>query len=215
MTNIQYEQPREKLAKKGAQALSNAELLQVIIGSGNAQISVTKIAKKVAKVLTKSGTAVHPQELLAIPGVGAVKAGQILATFELATRFASSPTSEVFITKESLKGLYRQLSEVRSQTILYVTFDGGNRVISKRQVGLHKNLSSAKQVQKLFADCLLDSAETVLVCIGYADQQLEPNLLELTLIRDVYKTSRLLSIPVRLCVLVSKQGERVMKELES
>lgn len=214
MTSVQYEQPREKLAKKGAQALSNAELLQVIIGSGNAQVSVGKIAKKVAKVLAISGSAVHPQELLTIQGVGKVKAGQILALFELAARFPVLSGGEVFTTKESFEGLYKQLSKIHKQTILYITFDGGYRVIAKRQVELLKDVSIARQVQKLFADCLIDSAASVIIGIGHVRQKLEPDLIELNFIRDVYKTSRLLSMPVRQFVLISKDSERSMKEFE-
>ena len=212
MNTLIYEKPREKLARKGAKSLTNAELLQVVIGSGNAQVSVSKIAKKVASVLAKSGSTVHPQELLAIQGVGKVKAGQILALFELAARFPVLSGGEVFSTNQSLKSLYSELSTVQKQTLMYVTFDGARRVISKRQVLLTDKVPVAKQVQKVYADCLTDMAVSVLVAIGCEKQALNPGLIELNFVRDVHKTSQLLAIPVRQFVLVSQQGENVLKE---
>ena len=60
MTNIKDRRkdlrPREKLQAKGAQALSDYELLMAIIGSGNAQADVTKIARDVRKLIAEKGT---------------------------------------------------------------------------------------------------------------------------------------------------------------
>ena len=212
MTRLVYEQPREKLARKGVTALSNAELLQVIIGSGNAKTPVAKIAKKVAKVLAKSGPGVHPQELLAIPGVGIVRSGQILASFELATRYPGVPKSEAFRSLDSFKDFYHELSQISSQSLLYVTFDGAYRLISKRQVVLDKNASVAKQVQKVFADCITDSATSVFIAIGSKNQSLEPELFELNFVRSIYKTAELLGVSVRLLALVSKDGKNILKK---
>jgi len=211
MTSVTYEQPREKLARKGVAALSNAELLQIIIGSGNAQASVAKIAKKVAKVLAVSGSSVHPQELLVISGVGKVKAGQILALFELAARFPALSSRDVFDSEVSFKNLYQGLPGSAKQTLLYATFDGAKRLIAKRELVMDESVSSVKRVQKLYAHCLTDSAASVFIALGYNKQQLEPDVTELSFVRDIYKTSQLLSIPVRQFLLVSKQGDRVLK----
>lgn len=212
METISYEQPREKLAKKGARSLTNAELLQVIIGSGNAQVGVVKIAKKVAKVLEVSGSNVHPQELLAIQGMGKVKAGQILALFELAARFPVISDQGRYSTKDELKSLYQSLARSTKQTVLYATFDGANRLISQRYFIIDKNITMSRQTRKIFADCITDSAASVVIAVGSKNQSLEPELMELNFVRDVYKTSQLLSIPVRLFVLISKEGENSLKE---
>lgn len=213
MTNEVYEKPREKLASKGVVALNNAELLQVIIGSGNAQVPVAKIAKKVAGVLEKSGSSVHPQELLAIRGMGVVKSGQILALFELAARFPTLQKSRLFDSKSSLKALYQELSNASSQSLLYATFDGAGRLISRRQVAINNTTIVSKQVRRVFADCISDSAASVLFAIGWANQNLQPTLQELSFARDSYKTAQLLAIPIRSFVLVSNKGEQIVKDI--
>jgi DNA repair protein RadC len=53
------DRPREKLVKYGPEKLSDIELLQALIGSGNAQADVTKIARDIAKVLKRKLVAVY------------------------------------------------------------------------------------------------------------------------------------------------------------
>jgi DNA repair protein RadC len=209
---LTYEQPREKLTRKGAAALTNTELLQVIIASGSAKMPVAKIAKKVAKVLAKSGSMVHPEELMAISGLGKVKTGQILALFELASRFPVLSKAETYNSNDNLISLYQELRKASKQSILYVTFDGGKRLISKRMVILNSQSSFVKQVHQIFAECIGELAASVMIAIGYDQQKIEPELSELSLIHDIYKTSRLVSIPVRELILVSSKDEKVIKE---
>jgi DNA repair protein RadC len=78
------DRPREKMAQKGAQALSNNELAQVLIGSGGKGNDVIKIAAKLNKVLREKKAAVTLDDLCKIPGISLAHATRILAAFELA-----------------------------------------------------------------------------------------------------------------------------------
>ena len=75
--------PREKLAKYGAEHLSDYELLMAIIGSGNAQADVTKIARDVRKLMAEKGSELTYEDLLSVKSLGPAKATQIMAGFEL------------------------------------------------------------------------------------------------------------------------------------
>ena len=80
---VKADRPREKLQAKGAGALSDYELLMAIIGSGNAQADVTKIARDVRKLLAEKGSELAYDDLLAVRSLGPAKATQIMAGFEL------------------------------------------------------------------------------------------------------------------------------------
>ncbi len=84
MEQILYERPREKLRNRGVKALSLLELLQLIIGSGNARVSAARLAREVEGLIT-SRTATYAA-LIQIDGLGDAKACQILASLELAGR---------------------------------------------------------------------------------------------------------------------------------
>lgn len=65
-----FTRPREKLKAKGPQSLSDFELLQALIGSGNKQSDVTKIAKEVKNLLQKYGASITYAQLEKINGLG-------------------------------------------------------------------------------------------------------------------------------------------------
>lgn len=62
--------PREKLQARGAESLSDYELLMAIIGSGTAQADVTKIARDVQKLLGEKGSSLTYEDLLNIKSLG-------------------------------------------------------------------------------------------------------------------------------------------------
>ena len=81
-----YQRPREKLHDKGPRALSIVELIQIILGSGSAKVSVAKIARHVEKLFVEDK--ITYEALTSISGMGEAKACQILAALELSRRVA-------------------------------------------------------------------------------------------------------------------------------
>jgi len=206
-----YERPREKLYQKGVSALTNTELLQVVIGSGNAGMPVTKIARKVDKLLVTKGPNITITELVAIQGLGLVKAGQIIAGLELANRLPyqqDGPYKDVDI----LADLYTDIRRSKKRILLYAFFDGNGRLIDDQSQLINSNASTARIARKVFGEALARSTASVLVAVGGEGQSLEPTMFELSLARDIYSTAAMLSMTVKSFVLVSDAGEHVIKE---
>ena len=68
------DRPREKLLRKGAAALSDQELLAVLIGKGTPGMDVLTLAAKLARVIDEKGLGVKAEDLSQFAGVGAAKA---------------------------------------------------------------------------------------------------------------------------------------------
>jgi DNA repair protein RadC len=79
-----YQRPREKLQNTGIGSLSNVELLQVIIGSGNVRVSGATMARNVEKLIQLDR--LNYQTLMTIHGIGIAKSCQILAAVEIGKR---------------------------------------------------------------------------------------------------------------------------------
>ena len=79
----EHSRPRVKLGEKGVSALTDKELVAAILGMGTAGVYVRTIAKRVAGLIREYKTGLALAHLLAVPGVGLAKAGQILSAFEL------------------------------------------------------------------------------------------------------------------------------------
>src|SRR5690554_4247257 len=83
----EYDRPRERLVKKGITALSNEDLLMVILGRGMQGVDVKSLARNILKEIQKEPENVTLDRLTNIKGIGIAKAAQILASFEFAKRF--------------------------------------------------------------------------------------------------------------------------------
>ena len=80
------ERPREKLQAKGPEALSDLELLAILLGSGTKDSDVLTVAGRILKVLDGRNEKLSVEELLKIEGVGPAKAALIAAAMEFARR---------------------------------------------------------------------------------------------------------------------------------
>ena len=91
------ERPREKLLYQGKEALSNAELLAILLRAGTREKSALEMAQEIM-TLNDSGLLFlqecSPEELAAVKGIGTATAGQILAAVELGKRIAVYPRKE-------------------------------------------------------------------------------------------------------------------------
>jgi len=207
-----YQRPREKLYQKGVSALTNAELLQVIIGSGNAGLPVTKIARKVDKVFQAKGTIVTIGDLIAVQGLGMVKASQILAGLEFANRLLYQPNEESYNDTDILTDLYADIRSSQKRMLLYALFDGNGRLIDDYSQIINPKANTARIARKVFGEALAQATASIVIAVGGEGQSLEPAMFELSLARDVYSMAAMLSIPVKSFVLVGTSGEYVIKE---
>jgi len=80
------ERPREKLLARGPKALSDLELMAVLLGKGTRSADVFALAARVLRAINQDGSQPNPDTLLEIPGIGPAKATLISAAMELARR---------------------------------------------------------------------------------------------------------------------------------
>lgn len=83
----EFDRPREKMEQKGAKALSNLELLAVLLGSGIKGKDVFEVAKDILKLAQDDFDNISLEKLKDIEGVGLAKACQIMAAIEFSKKF--------------------------------------------------------------------------------------------------------------------------------
>jgi DNA repair protein RadC len=210
-TDVAYDRPREKLQKKGAAALSNAELLQILIGSGTAQASVGRIARKVLKQLTKYGNAISLDLLLEVTGLGPAHASQVMAAFELASRYPVSNKQLIIDTNEKARGLFVELSLTNTPKLIYLTLDGAKRLIAKRSMKIGDSTHPSELLRSVFSNVVTDQAAGVMIAVGHAQHSLDPSMFELSLARDLNGMAQLFIVTIHDLVLMNKDSERSLR----
>ncbi len=125
------DRPRERLWRKGAAALSNAELIALILRQGRTGESVLDLA---ARLLADHGgldrlSSACAEELATLPGVGPAKAAALVAAFQLGRNLGGDALPETVRRPEDLAAVARQeLAGLRRERVLVLVLDAGNRV---------------------------------------------------------------------------------------
>jgi DNA repair protein RadC len=205
-----YQRPREKLRQKGVASLSDTELLQVIISVGVPGIPVARIARKLLKVLHQKGTAVTLTDLTSVYGVGVIKAGQLLASFEFAKRHGNDGPQAGTVLNELLPELHYSIAASEQEVLVYVLLDGGSRVIGEDILNPSSASSRSLLVQNIFSQAVKMNAASVYVAFGCTHKTLEASLDDLTLLKDIYTTGKTLSVRIKEVVIVSSTGSRTV-----
>ncbi|MFA5625105.1 MAG: DNA repair protein RadC [Bradymonadales bacterium] len=156
------DRPREKLVEYGPEKLSDIELLQALIGSGNAQADVTKIARDIARVL-KRDRVLTMDSLRSVKGIGPAKMTELLASFELAKRYVLEPDRPVIDSPEKAVEQLADIRDKKQEYFVCLTLDGANRLINKHVVTIGTLTASLVHPREVFALAIEDRAASIIV----------------------------------------------------
>lgn len=198
------DRPREKLQAKGPAALSDFELLQALIGSGNAQADVSKIARNTLKLLQKHGVNITYENLKEVTGLGPARITEILAAFELAQRYLIDSEQPVI---DSPDKAVEQLADIRNKKqehFVVMTLDGANRLIAKRTITIGTLTGSLVHPREVFADAITDRAASIIVAHNHPSGNITPSQSDIDLTNRLKEAGKLLGISVLDHIVISK-----------
>jgi DNA repair protein RadC len=201
----EYDRPREKLRTKGAAALSDEELVQVILGRGVEGHDVRSMSKEIAGIIQEKKTGLAETDLTAIPGMGPAKAYQLLAAFELARRHLIKDT--IKITKaEDILPLLTDIASKQQEYFVCISLNGANEVIEKRVVTIGLLNHSQVHPREVFADVIADRAASVIFAHNHPSGELNPSNSDLKIHDQLVEAGKILGIKVLDHIIVSRKG---------
>lgn len=203
--------PREKLQARGAASLSDYELLMAMIGSGNAQADVTKIARDVQKLLKEKGSELMYEDLLTIKSLGPAKATQIMAGFELWRR--QFEVSERPIIDSPEKAV-QQLVDIRNKKQEYfvcLTLDGANRLIAKRIITIGTLTAGLVHPREVFAEAITDRAASIIIAHNHPSGSLTPSTADLEVTERLRESGQLLGIAVLDHIIITAKSHALIE----
>ena len=198
--------PREKLQARGAEALSDYELLMAIIGSGTQYADVTKLAREVQKLLKEKGSELAYEDLLSVKSLGPAKATNIMAGFELWRR--QFEVSERPIIDSPEKAV-EQLSDIRDKKQEYfvcLTLDGANRLIAKRIITIGTLTASLVHPREVFAEAISDRAASIIVAHNHPSGTLTASSADSEVTQRLEEAGMVLGIKLVDHLIVSSSG---------
>ena len=189
-----HDRPREKLLAKGPVALSDFELLQALIGSGNAQADVSQIALETLKLFKQSGANISYEDLKKVSGLGPARITEILAALELSKRYLIDDDRPII---DSPERAVEQLSDIRDKKQEYfvcMTLDGANRLIAKRIITIGTLNASLVHPREVFADAITDRAASIIVAHNHPSGNIEASEVDMNATYQLKKSAEILNI---------------------
>ena len=202
--------PREKLVKYGPNHLTDSELLQLLIGSGNKQASSCDIAKNVLRLLKEKGDAIAYDDLVEIKGMGVAKTSEILALFELGRRYLIPPKKPVISSTEQAIKQLEYIRYKKQECFVVLTLDGAQQLISNTIVFQGTLNQSLIHPREIFAKAIEDRAASIIVAHNHPSGNPEPSQEDIEITFKLREVGELLGIRVLEHIVVSSEGERTI-----
>ena len=206
-----HDRPRERLASKGAAALSDLELVAVLLGSGTRQRGVLEVAADLLRRVGPRLDRLDLASLVAVRGIGSAKACQILAALELARRHLAHEPTGIQEAKDALPYV-EAIRDRKQEYFVCLSLSGANEVLESRVVTVGLLDSSPVHPREVFADPLADRAAAVIVAHNHPSGRLEPSAEDAALTERLAKAGELLGIRLLDHLIVTPRGYLSFRE---
>ncbi len=199
------DRPREKMQRKGAQALSDFELLEVMIGSGNAHADVGSIARHLQRILRHDPSDLTLESLMNVHGVSLAHACKLLASFEISRRHLVRNALPIR-TQGEILGRLADLRNKQQEHLVCLSLDGGQRLIAQRTVTIGTLEAVLAHPREVFADPIVDRAASIIVAHNHPSNDTEPSEKDVILTQQLSAAGQLLGIPLRDHLILTRVG---------
>ena len=195
------DRPRERLAELGAQALSNAELLAILLRVGVQGENAVQVGQRLLHDLGGLH-GLHRasfSEVCAQHGVGAAKAAQIKAAIELGRRLAMQAPEEraaIHSPADAAEMVRYEMGALEQEHLRVILLDTRNRVISVEKMYIGSLNSSTVRVGELFRPAIQRSAASIIMIHNHPSGDPSPSPEDVALTRSVVQAGKLLDIEV-------------------
>ncbi len=196
---ISEDKPREKLFKKGAEYLTDSELLAIILRTGNKSESVTELSNRILKRIggVKNLKNMTINTLTQIEGIKLGKASSILASFELAKRALKNDEPIKFKNTIDMYNYIKNdfLYELQEKFIILL-FDKQFKLIKKCEV--FKGTIDAVNVypREIFKEALKENASFIVLAHNHPGGEVMPSIQDDEITKILVKNGQLIGIKV-------------------
>ncbi|MGH0052233.1 MAG: RadC family protein [Sphaerochaetaceae bacterium] len=204
------DRPRERLIQYGAEALSDQELMTILIGSGNRDRAVNSIAKDLLELLDTKPVATN-EDLMSITGLGMAKATLIGAALELGRRRLPAKRRQIS-TPSDIYPLIRHYATRMQEHFLSICLNGAHEVLSVNVCSIGLVNRTLVHPREVFGEAVRQRATAILVAHNHPSGNLEPSMEDKDVTRRLKQAGDILGIKVLDHLIFSEEGYLSMLE---
>jgi DNA repair protein RadC len=206
------DRPREKLLSKGAENLSNSELLAILIHNGTKEKTAVDLGKEILKLgkdnLNELGK-LSVKELMKIKGIGEAKAISITAALELGRRrqaTASLEKSVVGSSNDIAAYLRTALKDYRHEVFAVIFLNRANKINHFEIVSAGGITGTVADPRVILKKALEENAVSIILCHNHPSGSLKPSRADEELTTKIKEAAKYFDIKVIDHIIVSEDG---------
>ncbi len=207
--------PRERLRRCGVQGLRDDELLAVVLGTGYRGHGVTDVARSILQ-MHSCEQLVHmlPDELRRLRGVGRVKAGLLVAAFELARRGLQKGlgVQPIVACPADAVPLAAEIRAERKEHFLCLYLNARNQVMHKEVISIGSLSASIVHPREVFQVAIARSAASIILVHNHPSGDSTPSREDIDLTARLVDGGRLLGIDILDHIILSESDFLSLKE---
>ncbi len=186
---------REDALKYGMGYPLDEELLMLILGSGNKNMSVETMAKKIADTLDASDDEEVIKNLLALKGVGRAKALAIAAALELGKRRRNHLGAHIR-TPDDIVPYVKHYAMSQKEHFLAITLNGGHDIIKIHVVSVGTVNQTIIHPREVFVDAIKENASAIILCHNHPSGKAIPSDKDIDTTRNLIEVSKIIGITI-------------------
>ena len=213
------ERPREKLLLHGPQALSNAELLAVLLRSGTKEKSVLRVAEEILAHIKEQGLSamvhISVAELSKIEGVGQVKAATLQAAIELGRRLAVQSAGQMQVIHGPEDVAHYAMPRFRfeqKEHFAVMLLNTKNKIIGMPEVSVGSLSASVVHPREVFRAAIDYAAAAMILLHNHPSGDPTPSREDIAVTDRLVKAGKIMDIPVLDHVVIGRECFASFKE---
>ena len=206
------DRPREKLLLKGKAALSDAELIGILIASGTKNKSAIDVAREVLNTVNNDLNALAKltvKDLMKFTGIGQVKAITIISALELGRRKKETlpgKLAQVSNSKKVYHVIRPHLEDLKHEEFWILILNKQNQVVKKQLISSGGVDGTVADPKMIFHAALQELASSIVLIHNHPSGSLKPSQSDINLTKNLKETGNMLQIPVTDHVIYTDNG---------
>ncbi len=206
------DRPREKLLLKGKQTLSDAELIAILISSGNAEETAVELSRRIlgkAENNLSELSRMSVKELTDFKGIGEAKAISIVAALELGRRRKDSVITKrdkIASSRDAVEIFQPLLGDYLHEEFWILFLNRANMIIGKEPVSKGGMSGTVVDPKIIFKAALDRKASSIILCHNHPSGNTKPSEADIRLTKSLFEAGKVLEISVLDHVIVTQNG---------
>ncbi len=196
------DRPREKLSKNGSRSLSDAELIAILIGSGNLDETAVELSRRILASVDNNLNELGRKSieyLQTYKGIGEAKAITIVAALELGKRRKESEIknkTKITGSKDVADYFQSMLGDLNHEEFWILLLDRGNKIMDSFRISEGGISGTVIDVRKILKVAIEKQASSIILCHNHPSGTLQASDADLKITRKITDASKIMDISV-------------------